>query len=90
MVYRALGFRVSWIIKIVWLYIALTRTPNMDCYGGGASTQVLGFRVIPTIFLNPKEATFAGWRLALRHQILDPKTLHPKIGFRVQGSGFRV
>ena len=25
----------SWIILIIWLYIALNRTPNMDCYWGG-------------------------------------------------------
>ena len=27
----------SWIIIIIWLYIALNRTPNIDCYcvGGG-------------------------------------------------------
>ena len=26
----------SWIINIIWLYIALDRTPNMDCYWVGA------------------------------------------------------
>ena len=33
----------SWIIIILWLYIALNRTPNIDCYGygGGGSTQVI-------------------------------------------------
>ena len=25
----------SWIIFIVWLYIALNKTPNIDCYWGG-------------------------------------------------------
>ena len=43
-----LGFRVrwlmfsvlpplsnSWIRIILWLYIALNRTPNIDCYWGG-------------------------------------------------------
>ena len=39
----------SWIINIIWLYIALNRTPNIDCYWGGGSTQGLGFRV-PTKF----------------------------------------
>ena len=37
----------SWIIIIIGLYIALNRTPNVDCYwgwGGGGSTQGLGFR----------------------------------------------
>ena len=24
-----------WIISIIWLYIILNRTPNIDCYGGG-------------------------------------------------------
>ena len=32
----------SWIIVIIWLYIALNRTPNMDCYWEG-STQHVGF-----------------------------------------------
>ena len=26
----------SWIIHIIWLYIALNRTPNIDCYWVGA------------------------------------------------------
>ena len=26
----------SWIIVIIWLYIALNRTPNIDCYWVGA------------------------------------------------------
>ena len=52
---KGLGFRFgtapplgnSWRIIVIWLYIALTRTPNIDCYwgGGGGSTQGLGFRV---------------------------------------------
>ena len=28
----------SWIITIIWLYIALNRTPNIDCYWVGAVT----------------------------------------------------
>ena len=32
----------SWIIIIIWLYIALDRTPNIDCYWGGQyPTQTL-------------------------------------------------
>ena len=30
----------SWIIDIVWLYIALNRTPNMDCYWVGAVPNI--------------------------------------------------
>ena len=26
----------SWIIILIWLYIALNRTPNIDCYWVGA------------------------------------------------------
>ena len=26
----------SWIINIIWLYIPLNRTPNIDCYWVGA------------------------------------------------------
>ena len=34
----------SWTIVIIWLYIALNRTPNIEGYGGGGgSTQSLGF-----------------------------------------------
>ena len=29
----------SWIILIVWLYIALNRTPDIDCYWGGGGGQ---------------------------------------------------
>ena len=43
-----LGFRLStapplsnsWIIIIIWLYIALNRTPNIDCYWVGAVPKV--------------------------------------------------
>ena len=47
---RGLGFRglgwvlpplsTSWIINIIWLYIALNRTPNTDCYWVGAVPKV--------------------------------------------------
>ena len=30
----------SWIIPVIWLYIALNRTPNKDCYWGGAVPKV--------------------------------------------------
>ena len=37
----------SWIIVIIWLYIGLTRTPNIICYWVGAvpkiGVKVLGF-----------------------------------------------
>ena len=38
----------SWITIIIWLYIALNRTPNIDCYrgGGGGSTQSIGNMVL--------------------------------------------
>ena len=36
----------SWIISIIWLYLALNRTPTIGCYwGGGGSTQGLGLRI---------------------------------------------
>ena len=38
----------SWILSIMGLYIALNRTPNIDCYWlllGGGSTHGLEFRV---------------------------------------------
>ena len=38
------GFRIcgfdSWIITIIWLYIALNRTPIIDCYWVGAVPKV--------------------------------------------------
>ena len=46
---RDIGFRLgtaplssSWIISIIGVYIALNRTPNIDCYSGG---QYPRFRV---------------------------------------------
>ena len=33
----------SWIISIIWLYIALNRTPNIDCYWGGAVPKLYGY-----------------------------------------------
>ena len=38
----------SWIIIIIWLYIALNRTANIDCYLGGGSTQGLGLIIAMT------------------------------------------
>ena len=35
----------SWIIIIIWIYIALNRTPNVDCYWVGGSTQGLLLRI---------------------------------------------
>ena len=37
----------SWIIIIIWLYIALHRTPNIDCYWGGGSTQTIILTIRP-------------------------------------------
>ena len=33
-------FSNSWIIIIIWLYIALNRTHNIDCYWGGGGGAV--------------------------------------------------
>ena len=30
----------SWIVVIIWLYIALNRTPKIDCYWVGAVPKV--------------------------------------------------
>ena len=30
----------SWIISIIWLYIALNRTPSIDCYWEGAVPKI--------------------------------------------------
>ena len=44
--FRVLGFRVlsplssSWLINIIWLYMALHRTPNIDCYWVGAVPKI--------------------------------------------------
>ena len=32
----------SWIINILWLYIALNRTPKLNCYWVGAVPKVWG------------------------------------------------
>ena len=38
----------SWIVIIIWLYIALNRTPNIDSYWVGAVPKIqgLGFRTL--------------------------------------------
>ena len=36
----------SWIITMIWLYIALNRMPNKLLRVGGGSTQGLGYRVL--------------------------------------------
>ena len=33
--------RSSWIMIILWVYIALNRTPNIDCYWGGGTVPKL-------------------------------------------------
>ena len=33
----------SWIRIIIWLYLALNRTPNIDCYWVGAVPHFSGF-----------------------------------------------
>ena len=33
----------GWMMNKVWLYIALNRTPNIDCYWEGAVPKVLGW-----------------------------------------------
>ena len=50
----------SWIIVIIWLYVALNRTPNVDCYWGG-STQIIAF-IIHTPrgeFVQPPQSIYA-------------------------------
>ena len=40
----------GWIIIVIWLYIALNRTPNIDCYWVGAVPKVcLTFPVISAL-----------------------------------------
>ena len=39
----------SWIMKIIWLYIALNRTPKIDCYWVRAVPKTCSF-------LGPKKA----------------------------------
>ena len=37
----------SWIMHVIWVYIALNRTPNIDCYWVGAVPKIyLGSRVV--------------------------------------------
>ena len=38
--YYTLGSN-SWIRIIIWLYIALNRTPNKNCYWGGSTQTIL-------------------------------------------------
>ena len=39
-----------WIINMIWFYIALNRTPSIDCYWGGGSTQVRNSHGPPSIY----------------------------------------
>ena len=47
---------------LIWLYIALNRTPSIDCYWGGSSTQTIPHLSLPkkrqgSSPNNPKMAT---------------------------------
>ena len=42
----------SWIISIIWLYIALNRTPTVDCYWVGAVPKVHPLRISRLIRIN--------------------------------------
>ena len=65
-----LGFRA-----IIWLYIALNRTPNIDCYWGGQ---------YPRFSILPKSLGFSKFR-AQRHPsgdaVLDAADMAPYSGF---------
>ena len=43
----------SWIISIIWLYIALNRTPNIDCYWVGAVPNINGIWALKPYYLGP-------------------------------------
>ena len=48
--------RHSWIIVIIWLYIALNRTPNIDCYWEGAVPKIYCV-VTPWLCLSAAQAS---------------------------------
>ena len=65
----------SWIISIIWLYIALNRTPNIDCYWGGAVPNAcvrFGHLTVEEAWPSSSEDP-----LCLPY-CLDPKNLSPK------------
>ena len=41
----------SWIINVIWLYIALNRTPTIDCYWGGSTQSRGGLDDLPRSLL---------------------------------------
>ena len=67
----------SWIITIIWLYMALNRTPNIDCYWVETVPKsyhnlVLG---VPSIGYHPSSCSTMS---ALGLKSLDPKAVKPK------------
>ena len=73
----------SWIIIVIWLYLALNRTPNIDCYLAG-STQYVGFLALGFRDVN-RDAHCLGWESTRP----APKLSNPKL-YRVWGLGFGV
>ena len=43
----------SWITIIIWLYIALNRTPNIDCYWVGAVPKLWDSIGLSPVFTSP-------------------------------------
>ena len=65
----------SRIIIIIWLYIALNRTPNIDCYWVGAVPNV-GFKHLETDLKLRIFIVRGGWGLARNLRILGKNFLN--------------
>ena len=57
----------SWIIIIIWLYIALNRTPNIDCYWVGAVPNAYTTTCFCSIFARGGGLQFHEPSLPARH-----------------------
>ena len=65
--------RNSWIIIIVWLYIALNRTPNIDWYCGGGGAVPNFFPIFPVAVL--------GYFLGCSGFMVSKTSSDPNLGF---------
>ena len=75
---------------ILWVYIALDRTPNIDCYWGGAVPKVNPRCSTSIPSLVPRPSSSSATRGEARRMCLGSKLRALGLGFCVHGSGFRV
>ena len=67
----------SWVILIIWLYIALNRTPNIDCYWVGAVPKLYNNSALKALNQS-QEISFKQQSLNLGYYQLWKNALVPK------------